>query len=147
MGQCSASCCYLPPRCCGTVREGKGGKELLRRPHFILAVLLLWNFGLLIVDRILHPHTRHAPTYRNMNRNLTFLKVMDNVILKCSTTVTYHRRIYPIYTYLGKMSNSIPIHRKVREYLGMFVRSESLSFIQLHCCGRYCNIFHETSDA
>ncbi|KAG7282719.1 hypothetical protein CRUP_017645 [Coryphaenoides rupestris] len=38
--------------CCGTVREGKGAKELLRRPPFILAVLLLWNFGLLIVDHI-----------------------------------------------------------------------------------------------
>ncbi|CAL8265598.1 unnamed protein product [Merluccius merluccius] len=43
---------YAVKECCSTVREEKGAKELLRRPSFILAVLLLWNFGLLIVDHI-----------------------------------------------------------------------------------------------
>ncbi|TNN48231.1 putative dolichyl pyrophosphate Glc1Man9GlcNAc2 alpha-1,3-glucosyltransferase [Liparis tanakae] len=33
--------------------EPKGPRDLLSRPPFVLAVLLLWNFGLLIVDRIL----------------------------------------------------------------------------------------------
>ncbi|XP_026861761.2 probable dolichyl pyrophosphate Glc1Man9GlcNAc2 alpha-1,3-glucosyltransferase isoform X1 [Electrophorus electricus] len=38
-------------RCCKCLREDKG-KELLWKPSFILATLLLWNFGLIIVDHI-----------------------------------------------------------------------------------------------
>ncbi|KAM3869037.1 dolichyl pyrophosphate Glc1Man9GlcNAc2 alpha-1,3-glucosyltransferase [Diretmus argenteus] len=43
---------YAARECCRAVREEKGSKDVLRRPSFILAVLLLWNFGLLIVDHI-----------------------------------------------------------------------------------------------
>lgn len=39
-------------RCCRCVREQKPSQDVLSHPSFILAVLLLWNFGLLIVDRI-----------------------------------------------------------------------------------------------
>lgn len=39
-------------RCCKTVADNKV-KEVLAKPSFVLAVLLVWNFGLLIVDRIL----------------------------------------------------------------------------------------------
>ncbi|KAJ7996239.1 hypothetical protein DPEC_G00235040 [Dallia pectoralis] len=37
--------------CCRSVRD-KSSKDQLGRPSFILAVLLLWNYGLLIVDHI-----------------------------------------------------------------------------------------------
>lgn len=40
-------------RCCRCVREQKTSRDVMSQPSFILAVLLLWNFGLLIVDRIL----------------------------------------------------------------------------------------------
>lgn len=40
-------------RCCRCIQEQKGSRDVLNRPSFILAVLLIWNFGLLIVDRIL----------------------------------------------------------------------------------------------
>uniref|UniRef100_A0A8C1IRH3 Alpha-1,3-glucosyltransferase n=1 Tax=Cyprinus carpio TaxID=7962 RepID=A0A8C1IRH3_CYPCA len=43
---------YAVKECCKCLREDKG-KDLLGKPSFILTVLLLWNFGLLIVDRIL----------------------------------------------------------------------------------------------
>uniref|UniRef100_A0A8C4HH53 Alpha-1,3-glucosyltransferase n=1 Tax=Dicentrarchus labrax TaxID=13489 RepID=A0A8C4HH53_DICLA len=36
--------------CCRCVQEQKGPRDVLSRPSFVLAVLLLWNFGLLIVD-------------------------------------------------------------------------------------------------
>ncbi|XP_060682201.1 probable dolichyl pyrophosphate Glc1Man9GlcNAc2 alpha-1,3-glucosyltransferase [Hemiscyllium ocellatum] len=38
--------------CCKCVNRRKESKEIMERPAFILAVLLLWNFGLLIVDHI-----------------------------------------------------------------------------------------------
>ncbi|XP_078401328.1 dolichyl pyrophosphate Glc1Man9GlcNAc2 alpha-1,3-glucosyltransferase isoform X1 [Cetorhinus maximus] len=38
--------------CCKCVNRTKESKEMMERPAFILAVLLLWNFGLLIVDHI-----------------------------------------------------------------------------------------------
>ncbi|KAJ8798335.1 hypothetical protein J1605_001460 [Eschrichtius robustus] len=38
-------------RCCKCIDGKKAGKELTEKPKFILSVLLLWNFGLLIVDR------------------------------------------------------------------------------------------------
>uniref|UniRef100_A0A7N5ZSM1 Alpha-1,3-glucosyltransferase n=1 Tax=Anabas testudineus TaxID=64144 RepID=A0A7N5ZSM1_ANATE len=43
---------YAVRECCRCVKEQKGSRDLLNRPSFILAVLLLWNFGLLIVDHI-----------------------------------------------------------------------------------------------
>ncbi|KAF7654386.1 hypothetical protein LDENG_00070440 [Lucifuga dentata] len=43
---------YATRECCRCVREQKGSQDVLSRPSFILAVLLLWNFGLLIVDHI-----------------------------------------------------------------------------------------------
>ncbi|RXN27036.1 putative dolichyl pyrophosphate Glc1Man9 c2 alpha-1,3-glucosyltransferase [Labeo rohita] len=42
---------YAVKECCKCLREDKG-KDLLAKPPFILTVLLLWNFGLLIVDHI-----------------------------------------------------------------------------------------------
>ncbi|TRZ03287.1 hypothetical protein DNTS_006716 [Danionella cerebrum] len=42
---------YAVKECCKCLREDKA-KDILGRPCFILAVLLLWNFGLLIVDHI-----------------------------------------------------------------------------------------------
>lgn len=51
-----SSFCFLPGvycRCCKCIDGQKAGKELTEKPKFILSVLLLWNFGLLIVDRIL----------------------------------------------------------------------------------------------
>ncbi|TFK14287.1 calcium release-activated calcium channel protein 1 [Platysternon megacephalum] len=44
---------YAAHECCRYVNGKRPGKELLEKPMFVLAVLLLWNFGLLIVDRIL----------------------------------------------------------------------------------------------
>ncbi|KAM8741757.1 dolichyl pyrophosphate Glc1Man9GlcNAc2 alpha-1,3-glucosyltransferase [Acanthopagrus schlegelii] len=38
--------------CCRCVQEQKGSRDISNRPSFVLAVLLLWNFGLLIVDHI-----------------------------------------------------------------------------------------------
>ncbi|XP_078259113.1 dolichyl pyrophosphate Glc1Man9GlcNAc2 alpha-1,3-glucosyltransferase isoform X3 [Rhinoraja longicauda] len=37
--------------CCKNIKSTKS-KEILEKPEFILAVLLLWNFGLLIIDHI-----------------------------------------------------------------------------------------------
>ncbi|XP_036444025.1 probable dolichyl pyrophosphate Glc1Man9GlcNAc2 alpha-1,3-glucosyltransferase [Colossoma macropomum] len=42
---------YAVKECCKCLREEKG-KDQLGKPSFILATLLLWNFGLLIVDHI-----------------------------------------------------------------------------------------------
>ncbi|XP_076836486.1 LOW QUALITY PROTEIN: dolichyl pyrophosphate Glc1Man9GlcNAc2 alpha-1,3-glucosyltransferase [Brachyhypopomus gauderio] len=42
---------YAVKECCKCIKEDKG-KELLAKPSFILATLLMWNFGLLIVDHI-----------------------------------------------------------------------------------------------
>ncbi|XP_011845102.1 PREDICTED: probable dolichyl pyrophosphate Glc1Man9GlcNAc2 alpha-1,3-glucosyltransferase [Mandrillus leucophaeus] len=44
---------YAVHECCKCIDGKKVGKELTEKPKFILSVLLLWNFGLLIVDRIL----------------------------------------------------------------------------------------------
>ncbi|XP_040908287.1 probable dolichyl pyrophosphate Glc1Man9GlcNAc2 alpha-1,3-glucosyltransferase isoform X2 [Toxotes jaculatrix] len=38
--------------CCRCVQDQKGSRDVLNRPSFVLAVLLLWNFGLLIVDHL-----------------------------------------------------------------------------------------------
>ncbi|XP_031729891.1 dolichyl pyrophosphate Glc1Man9GlcNAc2 alpha-1,3-glucosyltransferase [Anarrhichthys ocellatus] len=43
---------YAARECCRCVQEQKGSRDVLSRPSFVLAVLLLWNFGLLIVDHI-----------------------------------------------------------------------------------------------
>ncbi|KAM4620943.1 dolichyl pyrophosphate Glc1Man9GlcNAc2 alpha-1,3-glucosyltransferase [Polymixia lowei] len=43
---------YAVRECCRSVGQDRGSKDLLRQPCFILAVLLLWNCGLLIVDHI-----------------------------------------------------------------------------------------------
>uniref|UniRef100_A0A3Q3QI24 Alpha-1,3-glucosyltransferase n=1 Tax=Monopterus albus TaxID=43700 RepID=A0A3Q3QI24_MONAL len=43
---------YATRECCRCVQEQKRSRDNLHRPSFILAVLLLWNFGLLIVDHI-----------------------------------------------------------------------------------------------
>ncbi|KAL4659618.1 putative dolichyl pyrophosphate Glc1Man9GlcNAc2 alpha-1,3-glucosyltransferase [Arapaima gigas] len=43
---------YAVKECCKCVQGGKGRKDTLGSPSFVLAVLLLWNFGLLIVDHI-----------------------------------------------------------------------------------------------
>ncbi|MCI4386597.1 hypothetical protein PGIGA_G00064230 [Pangasianodon gigas] len=42
---------YAVRECCKCLREDRG-KDLLAKPSFILAALLLWNCGLLIVDHI-----------------------------------------------------------------------------------------------
>ncbi|KAJ7320007.1 hypothetical protein JRQ81_019518, partial [Phrynocephalus forsythii] len=44
---------YAVHECCKSVSWKRGGKDPLENPPFVLSVLLLWNFGLLIVDRIL----------------------------------------------------------------------------------------------
>ncbi|KAF3830173.1 hypothetical protein GH733_001598 [Mirounga leonina] len=41
---------YAVHECCKCIDGKKAGKELTEKPKFILSVLLLWNFGLLIVD-------------------------------------------------------------------------------------------------
>ncbi|ELV13888.1 putative dolichyl pyrophosphate Glc1Man9GlcNAc2 alpha-1,3-glucosyltransferase [Tupaia chinensis] len=41
---------YAVHECCKCIDGKKGGKELTEKPKFILSALLLWNFGLLIVD-------------------------------------------------------------------------------------------------
>ncbi|XP_019380528.1 PREDICTED: probable dolichyl pyrophosphate Glc1Man9GlcNAc2 alpha-1,3-glucosyltransferase [Gavialis gangeticus] len=43
---------YAVRECCRCVNGKRTGKDLLEKPMFVLAVLLLWNFGLLIVDHI-----------------------------------------------------------------------------------------------
>ncbi|KAM9846223.1 dolichyl pyrophosphate Glc1Man9GlcNAc2 alpha-1,3-glucosyltransferase [Aulostomus maculatus] len=43
---------YAARECCRCVQDPKGSRDILNRPSFVLAVLLLWNFGLLIVDHI-----------------------------------------------------------------------------------------------
>ncbi|XP_063807379.1 probable dolichyl pyrophosphate Glc1Man9GlcNAc2 alpha-1,3-glucosyltransferase isoform X2 [Pseudophryne corroboree] len=43
---------YAVRQCCLCVDGRKDRRDLLEKPAFILAVLLLWNFGLLIVDHI-----------------------------------------------------------------------------------------------
>ncbi|KAL2095298.1 hypothetical protein ACEWY4_010017 [Coilia grayii] len=42
---------YAAQECCKTVADNKV-KEILTKPSFVLGVLLVWNFGLLIVDHI-----------------------------------------------------------------------------------------------
>ncbi|XP_073938415.1 dolichyl pyrophosphate Glc1Man9GlcNAc2 alpha-1,3-glucosyltransferase isoform X6 [Castor canadensis] len=43
---------YAVHECCKCIDGKKAGKELTEKPKFILSVILLWNFGLLIVDHI-----------------------------------------------------------------------------------------------
>ncbi|KAG7483912.1 hypothetical protein MATL_G00043340 [Megalops atlanticus] len=43
---------YAVRECCKCVQRDRGSKDILGKPSFVLAVLLLWNFGLLIVDHI-----------------------------------------------------------------------------------------------
>ncbi|XP_068963217.1 dolichyl pyrophosphate Glc1Man9GlcNAc2 alpha-1,3-glucosyltransferase isoform X4 [Petaurus breviceps papuanus] len=43
---------YAVYECCKCIEGKKAGKELTEKPAFILSILLLWNFGLLIVDHI-----------------------------------------------------------------------------------------------
>ncbi|KAM4845842.1 dolichyl pyrophosphate Glc1Man9GlcNAc2 alpha-1,3-glucosyltransferase isoform 3-T3 [Thomomys bottae] len=43
---------YAVHECCKCVDGKRATKELTEKPKFILSVLLLWNFGLLIVDHI-----------------------------------------------------------------------------------------------
>ncbi|XP_008116842.1 probable dolichyl pyrophosphate Glc1Man9GlcNAc2 alpha-1,3-glucosyltransferase isoform X3 [Anolis carolinensis] len=43
---------YAVHECCKCVNGKQGGKEPFENPSFVLSVLLLWNFGLLIVDHI-----------------------------------------------------------------------------------------------
>uniref|UniRef100_A0A8B9VZJ8 Alpha-1,3-glucosyltransferase n=1 Tax=Anas zonorhyncha TaxID=75864 RepID=A0A8B9VZJ8_9AVES len=43
---------YAVHECCRCVNGKRSAKDILEKPTFILAVLLLWNFGLLIVDHI-----------------------------------------------------------------------------------------------
>uniref|UniRef100_A0AAA9T3E0 Alpha-1,3-glucosyltransferase n=1 Tax=Bos taurus TaxID=9913 RepID=A0AAA9T3E0_BOVIN len=43
---------YAVHECCKCIDGKKAGKELTEKPKFILSALLLWNFGLLIVDHI-----------------------------------------------------------------------------------------------
>uniref|UniRef100_H3CLG0 Alpha-1,3-glucosyltransferase n=1 Tax=Tetraodon nigroviridis TaxID=99883 RepID=H3CLG0_TETNG len=43
---------FAVKECCRSVQEHKSSRDLMSHPSFILAVLLLWNFGLLIVDHI-----------------------------------------------------------------------------------------------
>ncbi|XP_005379878.1 PREDICTED: probable dolichyl pyrophosphate Glc1Man9GlcNAc2 alpha-1,3-glucosyltransferase isoform X2 [Chinchilla lanigera] len=43
---------YAVHECCKCIDGRKASKELTEKPKFILSVLLLWNFGLLIVDHI-----------------------------------------------------------------------------------------------
>ncbi|XP_067889456.1 probable dolichyl pyrophosphate Glc1Man9GlcNAc2 alpha-1,3-glucosyltransferase isoform X2 [Heterodontus francisci] len=43
---------YGVAECCKCVNRTKESKEIMESPAFIFAVLLLWNFGLLIVDHI-----------------------------------------------------------------------------------------------
>ncbi|RMC07497.1 hypothetical protein DUI87_16971 [Hirundo rustica rustica] len=41
---------YAVHECCRCINGKRAAKDILEKPTFILAVLLLWNFGLLIVD-------------------------------------------------------------------------------------------------
>ncbi|KAM4905620.1 dolichyl pyrophosphate Glc1Man9GlcNAc2 alpha-1,3-glucosyltransferase isoform 5-T5 [Sylvia borin] len=43
---------YAVHECCRCINGKRAAKDILEKPTFILAVLLLWNFGLLIVDHI-----------------------------------------------------------------------------------------------
>ncbi|XP_069837767.1 dolichyl pyrophosphate Glc1Man9GlcNAc2 alpha-1,3-glucosyltransferase [Dendropsophus ebraccatus] len=43
---------FAAKQCCQCINGRRERRELLEKPAFILAVLLLWNFGLLIVDHI-----------------------------------------------------------------------------------------------
>ncbi|KAM6316482.1 dolichyl pyrophosphate Glc1Man9GlcNAc2 alpha-1,3-glucosyltransferase isoform 3-T3 [Aegotheles albertisi] len=43
---------YAVRECCKCVNGKRAAKDILEKPTFVLAVLLLWNFGLLIVDHI-----------------------------------------------------------------------------------------------
>ncbi|KAJ8275839.1 hypothetical protein COCON_G00075910 [Conger conger] len=43
---------YAVKECCKCVKGSRRSKDLLGKPSFVLAGLLLWNFGLLIVDHI-----------------------------------------------------------------------------------------------
>ncbi|KAM8976757.1 dolichyl pyrophosphate Glc1Man9GlcNAc2 alpha-1,3-glucosyltransferase [Pelodytes ibericus] len=43
---------YAAKQCCHCINVKKDRRDLLERPVFVLAALLLWNFGLLIVDHI-----------------------------------------------------------------------------------------------
>ncbi|XP_075402460.1 dolichyl pyrophosphate Glc1Man9GlcNAc2 alpha-1,3-glucosyltransferase isoform X3 [Tenrec ecaudatus] len=43
---------YAVHECCKCIDGKKASKELTEKPKFILSVLLLWNFGLIVVDHI-----------------------------------------------------------------------------------------------
>ncbi|XP_063141103.1 probable dolichyl pyrophosphate Glc1Man9GlcNAc2 alpha-1,3-glucosyltransferase isoform X6 [Rattus norvegicus] len=43
---------YAVHECCKCIDGKRTGKDLTEKPKFVLSVLLLWNFGLLIVDHI-----------------------------------------------------------------------------------------------
>ncbi|XP_013883566.1 dolichyl pyrophosphate Glc1Man9GlcNAc2 alpha-1,3-glucosyltransferase [Austrofundulus limnaeus] len=43
---------YAVRQCCRCVEEQRSCRDIWTRPSFVLAVLLLWNFGLFIVDHI-----------------------------------------------------------------------------------------------
>uniref|UniRef100_A0A8D2JDM5 Alpha-1,3-glucosyltransferase n=1 Tax=Varanus komodoensis TaxID=61221 RepID=A0A8D2JDM5_VARKO len=43
---------YAARECSRCINGRRGGKDILESPPFVLTVLLLWNFGLLIVDHI-----------------------------------------------------------------------------------------------
>ncbi|KAM6448724.1 dolichyl pyrophosphate Glc1Man9GlcNAc2 alpha-1,3-glucosyltransferase isoform 1-T1 [Liasis olivaceus] len=43
---------YAVYQCCSCINGKRGGKDPLENPPFVLSILLLWNFGLLIVDHI-----------------------------------------------------------------------------------------------
>ncbi|XP_077447887.1 dolichyl pyrophosphate Glc1Man9GlcNAc2 alpha-1,3-glucosyltransferase isoform X2 [Stigmatopora argus] len=43
---------YAARECCKCIKTQKGALDILNSPSFVLAVLLLWNFGLLLVDHI-----------------------------------------------------------------------------------------------
>ncbi|KAM6987000.1 dolichyl pyrophosphate Glc1Man9GlcNAc2 alpha-1,3-glucosyltransferase [Aplochiton taeniatus] len=43
---------YAVRQWCDIVKEQKPNKDLMKRPDLIVSVLLLWNFGLLVVDHI-----------------------------------------------------------------------------------------------
>ncbi|KPP69266.1 putative dolichyl pyrophosphate Glc1Man9GlcNAc2 alpha-1,3-glucosyltransferase, partial [Scleropages formosus] len=64
---------YAVKECCKCVQGGKRPRDILGSPSFVLAVLLLWNFGLLIVD---HGSLKW--------RNFSFIRLAALGIIVCS---------------------------------------------------------------